>query len=170
MNAQPTMNRDPKEVLSAAVRAEIDRWVAKYPPDQKQSAIMAALSAAQEANGGNLTNELIEACAGYLEMPAIAALEVATFYTMYRHRPMGRYVIEVCTNISCLLCGSEAVVEQLEKKLGIKMGETTADGKFTLKEVECLGACVGAPMMQIGKQYYENLDAPKLDKILAGLK
>jgi NADH-quinone oxidoreductase subunit E len=170
VSAQPHVKRSPEELLSAAVRAEIDRWVAKYPPDQKQSAIMAALRLAQDANGGWLTHELIEACADYLQMPPLAAMEVATFYSMYRHEPVGRHVIEVCSNISCLLCGCENILGHLEKKLGIQIGETTADGRFTLKEVECLGACVGAPMMQIGKHYYEQLTPAKVDEILAGLK
>lgn len=158
------------ELLNDATCAEIDHWVAKYPADQKQSACMAALRLAQEQNGGWLTNDLIEAVAAYLEMPAIAAYEVATFYSMYEMKPVGRHKICVCTNISCMLCGSEEVVAHLQGRLGIKLGETTTDGKFTLKEVECLGACANAPMLQIGKDYYENLTPAKLDEILDGLE
>lgn len=158
------------ELLKDATCAEIDHWVAKYPADQKQSACMAALRLAQEQNGGWLTNDLIEAVAAYLEMPAIAAYEVATFYSMYEMKPVGRHKICVCTNISCMLCGSEEVVAHLQGRLGIKLGETTTDGKFTLKEVECLGACANAPMLQIGKDYYENLTPAKLDEILDGLE
>jgi NADH-quinone oxidoreductase subunit E len=152
------------------VRAEIDRWIAKYPPEQRQAAVMAALRIVQEANGGWLTDELIEAVARYLDMPPIAAMEVASFYSMYERAPVGRHKISVCTNISCLLCGSENIVEHLEKKLGIRLGETTADGRFTFKQVECLGACVGAPMMQIDKTYYEHLTPQKVDEILAKYK
>lgn len=150
--------------------AQIDREIAKYPPEHKSSAVMAALRLAQEDNGGWLTNESIEAVADYLGMPPIAAYEVASFYSMYELKPVGRHKISVCTNISCLLCGSETIVGHLEQKLGIKLGETTPDGKFTLKQVECLGACTGAPMMQIGHTYYEQLTPARLDEILAGLK
>jgi NADH-quinone oxidoreductase subunit E len=157
-------------MLSKQLMAQIDREIAKYPPERKSSAVMAALRLVQEANGGWLTNEGIEAVAEYLDMPPIAAYEVASFYSMYELKPVGRHKICVCTNISCLLCGSETIVGHLEQKLGIKLGETTADGKFTLKQVECLGACTGAPMMQIGHTYYENLTPARLDEILAGLK
>jgi NADH-quinone oxidoreductase subunit E len=157
-------------LLSDAARAEIDRWIAKYPPEQRQSAVMAALSIVQDGNGGWLTQDLMDAVAEYLGMPAIAVYEVATFYSMYELEPIGRHKICVCTNISCLLCGSDEVVAHLEKKLGIKLGETTPDRRFTLKEVECLGACCGAPMMQVGHTYYEHLTPAKIDEILAGLK
>jgi NADH-quinone oxidoreductase subunit E len=156
--------------LSAASRAEIDQWLAKYPADRKRSASMAALRIVQDQNGGYLTNDLIEAVAEYLGVETIAIYEVATFYSMYEMEAVGRHKICVCTNISCMLCGSDTVVAHLQKKLGIKLGETTADGKFTLKEVECLGACVNAPMMQIGRQYYEKLTPQVIDEILAGLK
>ncbi len=157
------------ELLSADSRADIDRWIAKYPADQKQSAVMAGLRIAQEQNGGWLTDELIQAVAGYLDMDAIAAYEVATFYGMYERKPVGKHKICVCTNISCMLCGSDDVVAHLEQRLGIKMGETTEDGRFTLKEVECLGACVNAPMFELNKSYYENLTPESIDAILDGL-
>lgn len=156
-------------LLSVAVRAGIDQWVAKYPVERKQSAVMAALRLVQEENGW-LTTELMDAVAEYLEMEPISVYEVATFYSMYDLKPVGRHKISVCTNISCMLCGSAELMAHLEKKLGIKRGETTADGKFTLKEVECLAACAGAPMFQIGKTYYENLTKDKADDILAGLE
>lgn len=156
-------------LLSDEVRAEIDQWVAKYPADQKQSAVMPALRIVQDANGGWLTTELMDAIADYLSMPTIAVYEVATFYSMYELKPVGRHKISVCTNISCMLCGSDGIVTHLQNKLGIKMGQTTADGKYTLKEVECLGACAGAPMFQIGRHYYENLSAEKVDQILDSL-
>lgn len=157
------------DLLSAAVRAGIDRWVAKYPSDQKQSAVMAALRLVQEEQG-SLDTELMDAVAEYLDMEPISVYEVATFYSMYDLKPVGRHKIMVCTNISCMLCGSAEIMDYLEKKLAVKRGETTADGKFTLKEVECLAACAGAPMFQIDKTYYENLTPEKIDAILAGLE
>ncbi|MGD8591567.1 MAG: NADH-quinone oxidoreductase subunit NuoE [Gammaproteobacteria bacterium] len=163
------MEQSKVNLISPGLREQIDAWIAKYPADQKQSAVMPSLTIVQEANGGWLTTELMDAVAEYLQMPPIAVYEVASFYSMYEHKPVGRHKICVCTNISCLLCGSDGVVEHLENKLGIKMGQTTADGKFTLKVVECLGACVGAPMFQIGKEYYEHLTPEKIDAILDSL-
>jgi len=157
------------ERITETARKEIDHWVAKYPAEQKQSAIMPALRIVQDANGGWLTTELMDAVAAYLEVAPICVYEVASFYSMYEHKPVGRHKICICTNISCLLCGSDQIVEHLEQKLGIKMGQTTSDGRFTLKEVECLGACVGGPMFQIGHQYYEHLTPEKIDAILDGL-
>ena len=156
--------------LSAGLCKEIDSWIAKYPSDQKQSAVMAALHLAQDENGGWLTTAIMDAIANYLEMSPIAVYEVATFYSMYELKPVGKHKICICTNISCMLNGSDEIVAHLKKRLGVGLGETTQDGRFTLKEVECLGACVGAPMFQIGRQYYENLTAAKIDEILDGLK
>lgn len=164
------MSEEKIALLSADSRADIDRWIAKYPPEQKQSAVMAALRIAQEQNGGWLTNELIDAVAAYLEMEPIAAYEVASFYSMYELKPVGRHKICVCTNISCMLCGSDKLVSHLESRLGIKLGESSEDGRFTLKEVECLGACVNAPMFQIDKEYHENLTPEKVDAILDALE
>jgi NADH-quinone oxidoreductase subunit E len=166
-SAQATANVD---LLSKESQAEIDREIAKYPPDRKSSAVMAALRIAQEQNGGWLNNDLMDAIAEYLEMPSIAVYEVATFYSMYELKPVGRHKICICTNISCMLCGSDEIVSHLENKLGIKMGETTPDGRFTLKEVECQGACIGAPMLEVNKQFYEYLSPEKVDEILAGLE
>lgn len=167
-------NRTPKpdtlQLLSADSRAAIDQWLTKYPPDQKQSAVMAALRIAQTANGGWLTTELMDAIADYLDMPNIAVYEVATFYSMYELKPVGKHKICVCTNVSCMLCGIEDIVKHLEKRLGVKIGETTPDKRFTLKEVECLGACGGAPMMQVGDEYHEFLTLEKVDNILNSLK
>ena len=162
-------DRSKLDAISAESKADIDKWIAKYPPNQKQSAVMAALRILQDQNGGYLTNELIEAAAEYLDMQTIAVYEVATFYSMYELEPVGKHKICICTNISCMLCGSDTIVGHLEKKLGIKLGETTADGRFTLKEVECLGACVNAPMLQVGHQYHENLTPEKLDQIIENL-
>lgn len=153
-------------LISAESRAEIDQWVAKYPQDQKQSACMAALRIVQDANSGYLTTELMEAVAGYLEMPNVSVYEVATFYSMYELSPVGKHKISVCTNISCMLCGSEEVVAHLEERLGIKLGETTEDGRITLKEVECLGACVEAPMFQVATDFHGDLTPEKIDAIL----
>ncbi len=156
-------------LINAASLAEIDTWTAKYPPEQRQSAVIAALRIVQDQNGGWLTTELMDAVAEYLNMPAISVYEVATFYSMYELEPIGRHKIGVCTNISCMLCGSDGIVDHLQKKLGIKMGETTPDMRYTLREVECLGACAGAPMFQIGRTYYEHLTPAKVDEILANL-
>ncbi|MBI3771990.1 MAG: NADH-quinone oxidoreductase subunit NuoE [Gammaproteobacteria bacterium] len=164
------MSSSKLHLITDASRAEIDTWIAKYPVERKQSAVMPALRILQDQNGGWLTNDLMDAVAEYLDMPAIAVYEVATFYSMYEHKPVGKHKISVCTNISCLLCGSEDLVRHLEVKLGVKLGQTTGDGKFTLKEVECLGACCGAPMMQIGRQYFENLTPEKIDQILDSLE
>jgi len=158
-----------KKLFSAKTCAEIDKWVAKYPPEQKQSACMAALRIVQDANGGYLTTELMDAVADYLEMPKIAVYEVASFYSMYELKPVGKHKICVCTNISCMLRGSDEVVAHLENRLGIKLGETSEDGRFTLKEVECLGACANAPMFELNKQYHENLTPETIDAILDGL-
>ncbi|KTD52319.1 NADH dehydrogenase I subunit E [Legionella quinlivanii] len=144
---------------------EINHWIKKYPADQKQSAVMSALRIVQEEHQF-LTPELMDAVAEYLDMPAIAVYEVATFYSMYEHKPLGKHLINVCTNISCKLRGSAEVVDYLESRLGIKLGSTTADKRFTLRSVECLGACVNAPMMQIGKNYHEDLTTEKIDQIL----
>jgi len=156
--------------LTDAVKAEIDTWVAKYPEGKQSSAVMFALKLAQDQNGGWLTTEFMDAVADYLSMDKIAVYEVATFYSMYEHKPVGKHKICVCTNISCMVCGSSKIVKHLEEKLSIKMGQTTTDNRITLKEVECLGACVGAPMMQIGENYYEHLTPEKIDEILDGLE
>jgi len=164
--ATPTQN---SSLLTTESCDQIDAWCDKYPPDQKQSAVMYALKVAQDQNGGWLTRELMDAVAEYLQMDKIAVYEVATFYSMYEHKPVGQHKICVCTNISCMICGSGKIVNYLQEKLNIKMGETTPDKRFTLKEVECLGACVGAPMFQIGEEYYEHLTPEKIDKILDNL-
>jgi NADH-quinone oxidoreductase subunit E len=158
------------ELFTPEIRAEIDRWIAKYPAEWKQSATMAALMIVQDANSGSLTNELMNNVAAYLDIPQIAVYEVATFYSMYELKLVGKHKICVCTNISCMINDADRIVEHLENRLGIRMGETTEDGRFTLKEVECLGACGGAPMFQIGRQYYENLTPEIVDSILDELE
>ena len=156
-------------LLTDASLKEIDIWINKYPADKKQSAVMSALRIAQDQNRGFLTEDLMDAVAEYLDMRPIAVYEVATFYSMYELEPVGKHKICVCTNISCMLLGSDTVVNHLSNKLGINLGETTTDGRFTLKEVECLGACVNAPMIQIGDKYFENLTEEKIDQVLEGL-
>ena len=156
-------------MLSKESLDQVKREVAKYPPERKASAAMAALRIAQEEHGW-LSVPLMDYIAELLGMRPIQVYEVATFYSMYDLKPVGKHKISICTNISCMLCGSDAIVKHLEKRLGIKLGETTPDGKVTLKEVECLAACCGAPMFQIGKTYYENLTPEKVDRILEGLK
>jgi NADH-quinone oxidoreductase subunit E len=165
-----TTAKDKSALFSPQVRAEIDRWIAKYPPEWKQSAVMAALRIVQDDNGGWLTTELMNAVAAYLDMPTIAVYEVATFYSMYELKPVGKHEICICTNVSCMINKADVIVDHLKDKLGIGFGEVTEDGRFSLKEVECLGACGGAPMMQIGKQYYENLTPEIVDAILEGLE
>lgn len=163
------MSENKINLLNQDSKAEIDLNVAKYPTDQKQSAIMPALRIAQDQNGGWLSNDLMDAVAEYLGVSAISVYEVATFYSMYELKPVGKHKIAVCTNISCMLCGSDKIVSHLKGRLGIDFGGTTEDGRFSLKEVECLGACAGAPMFQISRSYYENLTPDKVDEILDGL-
>jgi NADH-quinone oxidoreductase subunit E len=153
--------------LSAHVREEIDRWVAKFPPDRKRSAVISALHAVQHENDGFLTSDLMDAVAAYLGLAPIHVYEVATFYSMFETKPVGRHHVSVCTNISCMLRGSQEVVDHVEKKLGIKTGESTPDGRIYLKrEEECLAACTGAPMMMVDHVYHENLTPESIDKIL----
>jgi NADH-quinone oxidoreductase subunit E len=156
--------------LSDHVRAEIDRWRGKFPEGRQRSAVIAALHAVQHENRGFLTRELMESVAKYLDLPAIQVFEVAAFYSMFETRSVGRHSISVCTNISCMLCGGEKILGYVEEKLGIKVGQSTADGKFYLKaEEECLAACTGAPMMMVDHRYYENLTPAKIDEILAAI-
>jgi NADH-quinone oxidoreductase subunit E len=157
-------------LLCAETVQEIDHWVAKFPADQKRSALIQSLMAAQHQNGGWLSRELIEAVAAYLDLPPVWAHEVASFYSMFDLHPVGRHKVNICTNISCWLNGAEDIVKRVEDKLAIRMGETTADGRITLiREEECLAACCGAPMMVVDGHYHEKLDAESIDKILDGL-
>ncbi len=159
-----------REVLSEHTRDEIDHWAAKYPPEQRRSAVLAALREAQHQNQGYLTPELMDAVAVYLGLPDIWVYEAASFYSMYETKPVGRHSISVCTNISCMLRGSDEILEHIEAKLGIKLGESTDDGKFYLKrEEECLAACCGAPMMMVDHVYHEKLTPQMVDEILDAL-
>ncbi len=157
-------------LFNAEIRAEIDRQVAKYPREWTQSAVMPALTLVQDRNGGWLSRALMDDVATYLDMPAIAVYEVATFYGMYDLEPTAKVKVCVCNSVSCMLCGSEELIEHLEKKYGVKPGETTKDGRFTFKEVECLGACRHAPAASIGRRYHENLSAEALDKLIDELE
>jgi NADH-quinone oxidoreductase subunit E len=157
-----TDNQATKALLSDAALSEIDHELSKYPADRRQSALLAALRW--------LSDELIEYVAEVIQVPPVRAYEVATFYSMYDLHPTGRHKICVCTNISCMLRGCDTIVDHLQNKLGIGFGETTADGKITLKEVECLAACAGAPMMQVDRDYHENLTPERIDEILEGLQ
>ncbi len=157
-----------KALLCDSSLRQIEQELDKYPEDRRQSALLAALRIAQDEHNW-LRSELIEYVAAVIRVPAIRAYEVATFYSMYDLQPVGRHKISVCTNISCMLRGCDTIVAHLQHKLGIGFGETTRDGKYTLKEVECLAACAGAPMMQVGRNYYENLTPQSVDKILAEL-
>ena len=157
--------------LSHHVREVIDAWVAKYPPEHKQSAVLAALREVQHANAGYLTTPLMDAVADYLDMPRIAVYEVASFYSMLETEPCGRHSVSICTNVSCWLRGSDEIVAHVERRLGIRIGESTADGRIFLKrEEECLAACCGAPMMMVDHVYHENLTVDRVDEILDALK
>ena len=166
MNAPAVMaNR-----LSPESLAKIDKAVAKYPPEEKQSAVMAALTIAQDEKGW-LSTETMDFVAQYLEMAPVAVYEVATFYTMYDLKPVGRHKLTICTNLPCALSGASNAAEYLKQKLGIGFGETTADGRFTLKEGECLGACGDAPvLLRNNKQMLCGMTSDKLDKLLEELK
>lgn len=157
-------------MISTKAKKQIDAWIQKYPKGRQSSAVMQALRIVQAENDNSLSAEAIQAVADYLNMPGIAVQEVATFYENYNHKPVGKHTIRICHNISCMLNGADNLIDYLEKKLDVKTGEVTKDGLINVKKVECLGACVGAPMFQIGDQYYENLTEQKIDKILAKLK
>ncbi len=144
--------------------------IARYPEGRQQSAVMPLLDLAQRQAGGWLPREVLDYIADYLDMPRIRVYEVATFYTMYNTKPVGRHLVQLCRTTPCWLCGSEDVLNACRDFLGIGIGETTEDGLFTLIEVECLGACCNAPMMQINDDFYEDLDADATRNVLETLK
>jgi NADH-quinone oxidoreductase subunit E len=157
-------------LLSEHVREEIEHWKTRFPEDRQRSALIGALHAVQHENDGYLTPELMDAVADYLQLPNIQVYEVATFYSMFQTKPVGRNNVAICTNVSCMLRGADEIVEHVEKKLGVKVGESTEDGRIYLKrEEECLAACCGAPMMMVNHKYYENLTTDEVDDILDGL-
>jgi NADH-quinone oxidoreductase subunit E len=158
-------------LLTEHTRREIDHWVQKFPPGRQRSAVITALRAAQEQNHGFLTPELMDAVAEYLGLPPVQVYEVASFYSMFETHTCGRHHVSVCTNISCMLRGGDEILRRVEQKLGIKVGESTADGRIFLKqEEECLAACTGAPMMMVDHVYHENLTPDTVDRILDELK
>jgi NADH-quinone oxidoreductase subunit E len=167
-----TSQQEAIAILTQYERDEIDAWLKRYPEDRSQSALLAALRAVMHEDH-YLSTEKMNAVAAYLNLPNIAVYEVASFYSMFEldKKAAGRHSISVCTNVSCMLNGSDEIVSHIESKLGIKMGETTPDGKFFFKiEEECLAACCGAPMMQVDHVYYEGLTLEKVDEILDGLE
>ena len=156
--------------LSQHVKEEIDSWKARFPADRQRSAVISALHAVQHENHGFVTAEQMNAVAEYLDLPTIQVYEVATFYSMFQTREVGRNEVAICTNVSCMLRGADDIVEHVEKKLGVKLGESTDDGKVFLKqEEECIAACCGAPAMMVNHKYYENLTKEQVDEILDGL-
>jgi len=160
-----------KNQLSAHAREEIDLWVAKFPEGRQRSAVISALHVVQHDNNGYLTTELMNAVADYLSLPPVQVYEVAAFYSMFETSKVGRNCVAVCTNICCMVRGSDQILQHIEKKLGVKEGNSTADGRIYLKkEEECLAACTGAPMMVVNHRYYENLTPAKVDEILDSLE
>ncbi len=158
-------------LLNEHTRHEIDHWVAKFPPGKQRSACISALRATQEQNNGFLTPELMDAVAEYLGLPPIQVYEVAAFYSMFETHPCGRHHVSICTNISCMLNGAEDLVAHVEKRLGIRLNESTPDGRIFLKrEEECLAACTGAPMMMVDHVFHEHLTPEIVDKVLDELK
>ena len=158
------------DLLSDHVKEEIEHWKARFPEGKQRSAVISALHAVQHENQGYLTAELMNAVAAYLELPTIQVYEVATFYSMFQTKPVGRHNVAICTNVAVMLRGAEDLVEHVEGRLGIKLGESTEDGRIYLKrEEECLAACCGAPMMMVDHKYYENLTQERVDEVLDGL-
>ncbi len=157
-------------MLSQQITTLIDKELKKYPAEQRQSAVMAALRFVQDEKGWIAPEDMADVAA-YLGMAQMAVYEVATFYHMYNLKPMGRHTLTVCTNLSCTLCGAGDTVAYLEQKLGIKLGEVTADGKFGLREGECMGACVDAPLLTLSnKKLCGKLTPEKIDRILTDLE
>ncbi len=156
-------------MLSSQIQEQINRELKKYPADQKQSAVMAALRFVQDEKGWISGDDMADV-ADYLGMPQVAVYEVATFYHMYKLKPMGRYTLTVCTNLSCQLMGANETLDYLKSKLGIGLNEVTADGKFSLREAECMGACVEAPLLTVNnRRLCSRLTPARIDQILAEL-
>jgi NADH-quinone oxidoreductase subunit E len=146
---------------------KVNEIIARYPQGRQKSALLPVLHLAQEENNGWLSVEAMDYVASLLQIKPIEVYEVATFYSMYNLKPVGKYIFEVCQTGPCMLNGSDQIIDYIKEKLAIKVGETTADGLFTLKTVECLGACGYAPMMQMGKFYREHLTKERVDQIIA---
>lgn len=149
---------------------EIENILKKYPPERKASAVLPLLDLAQRQNAGWLNPKAIEVVANFLSMPEIRVFEVASFYSMFNLKPVGKYHVQVCGTTPCMLCGSEEILKTCEKELGVKTGATTEDGMFTLSEVQCLGACVNAPALQINDDFYEDLSPESITNIIKTLK
>ena len=159
------------KTLTTDIKNKISSFKDKFPESRQRSAIIEALHLVQHKNEGYLTPELLGEVAEVLDVPAMYVYEVATFYSMFSTKPVGRNNVAICTNISCMLRGADEVVDHVEKKLEIKIGESTSDGRIYLKkEEECLAACCGAPMMMVNHEYHENLTPEKIDEILDKLK
>ncbi len=157
--------------LTSHTLEEITEWESRYPLEHKKSALLAALRIVQHQNNGFLTVPLMDEVAKRLELSKIEVYEVASFYSMYELEPVGQHNVAVCTNVCCMLMGSDTIVKHLEKKLNIKLGESTEDGRIYLKvEEECLAACTGGPMMQVDHKYYTELTPEKVDEIIDALE
>ncbi len=159
-----------KEIFPAHITELLENWEKRYPVNQKRSVIIPGLHVLQDYNNGYLSEELMEKLAQYLEVPQASVYEVATFYSMYDLHEVGRHKLNVCTNLSCMLNGAKKIMTHIENRLRIKAGETTADGRITLRSVECQGACCGAPMLEMDKVFYENLSIAKVDQIIDSLE
>jgi NADH-quinone oxidoreductase subunit E len=158
-------------VLTDHVKEEIDHWKTRFPEGRQRSAVISALHAVQHENHGYITAEHMNAVAEYLDLPSIQVYEVATFYSMFQTKEVGRHNVAICTNVSCMLRGADDIVDHVEKKLGVKLGESTEDRRIYLKrEEECVAACCGAPAMMVDHKYYENLTTEQVDEILDGLE
>ena len=157
--------------LSGHIKDEIEQWKARFPADRQRSAVISALHAVQHENKGYVTAEQMNAVAAYLDLPTIQVYEVATFYSMFQTKEVGRNEVAICTNVACMLRGADDLVDHVEEKLGVKLGESTDDGRVFLKrEEECIAACCGAPAMMVNHKYHENLTAEMVDEILDGLE
>ena len=168
---RPTITMDGRQfTFSENALAECRQIIARYPADRSKSALIPILHIAQAENDGWLSVQAMDAVAEVLGLQKIEVYEVASFYSMFHLRPVGRHVIEVCRTTPCMLRGSDDLIAHLERKLGIHVGETTADGMFTLKGVECLGSCGSAPMMQCGAAYHEDLTIEKADRLIEELR
>jgi NADH-quinone oxidoreductase subunit E len=165
----PADEQPARFAFSQENRTRVDEWIAKYPEGRQRSAVIAALWIGQEQEGW-VTQRMVEEVAKILDMPVMRVLEIATFYTMFNLVPVGQHLVQVCTTTPCWLRGSDEVVAACRKHIASRPNVISADGKFSWTEVECLGACVNAPMMQIGKDYYEDLDGPATERIFEALR
>ena len=170
MSESVAIDKTLEDYLPADAMVEVERWISKYPPERRRSAVSPVLAIAQRENSNHLTEELMNAVADYLEIPRIAAYEVATFYTMFELNKPGKHILSVCTNVSCMMAGSNDLLKLLKDQYNVGVGQTTKDGLITVKEVECMAACGGAPMVEVGGVYHENLTKEKLASLLEELE